>query len=485
MSSSSIKKNFIFDLLNNISGLLFPLITFPYISRILNPEGIGEVAFAQSLIAYLVMAAALGIPTYGLRGVAKLKGDTNKLSSFTAEIFAIHAVLSIIAYTVALSLLFINRINEIRITYIIASTHIILNFLGCSWFLQGVEEFRFITIRVLIFRTLSLIALFIFIKESSDIYWYITILVASEAGNNICNIFILRKYVSFKNIKIKWSNIRIHFKPIVNLFLLSVSTMIYFNMDNLMIGFIKDDISVGYYNPALRIQRLLMGFVLSLGTVLSPRLSNLAITDKVQFSILSRQGFIATLGLSIPITLGVYALGKPLIMIFAGEKFAPSILTLYFLAPVILLGTCSNLIAKILISQDKEHIVLVATSAGAITNLLLNTVLIYYFAQYGAAIASSISEISVLITMIIIGRHYLPHSLLAKDILKYIFAAIAMFLFIMVLNNILPPSINLLVKCIIIFLCGIFAYGVSLILLKENFIIPKVKSIIHQKFIRR
>lgn len=145
---------------------------------------------------------------------------------------------------------------------------------------QGVEEFRFIAIRVLIFRILSLIALFLFVRESTDVYWYVTILVVSEAGNNICNVFKLRKYVSFKKVRIKWTNLRKHINPIVSLFLLSVSTMIYFNMDNLMIGFIKDDVSVGYYNPALRIQRLLMGFVLSLSTVLFPRLSSLASTDK-------------------------------------------------------------------------------------------------------------------------------------------------------------------------------------------------------------
>ena len=111
MAMASIKRNFIFDLLNNITGLLFPLMTFPYISRILNPEGIGEVAFAQSIISYFVMVAALGIPTYALREVAKLKNDHDKLSSFTFEIFTIHAILSVIAYLVALSFVLIGRIN--------------------------------------------------------------------------------------------------------------------------------------------------------------------------------------------------------------------------------------------------------------------------------------------------------------------------------------------------------------------------------------
>lgn len=484
MAMASIKRNFIFDLLNNITGLLFPLMTFPYISRILNPEGIGEVAFAQSIISYFVMVAALGIPTYALREVAKLKNDHDKLSSFTFEIFTIHAILSVIAYLVALSFVLIGRINEIWITYVITSTHIILNFLGFSWFFQGVEEFRFIAIRVLIFRILSLIALFLFVRESTDVYWYVTILVVSEAGNNICNVFKLRKYVSFKKVRIKWTNLRKHINPIVSLFLLSVSTMIYFNMDNLMIGFIKDDVSVGYYNPALRIQRLLMGFVLSLSTVLFPRLSSLASTDKKTFFSLGRQGITVTLGLSIPISFGLYALGEPLILLFAGEQFTPSILTLYFLAPVIILGTCSNLFAKILISQEKENMVLIATSVGAIVNLLLNALLIYYFAQYGAAVASSISELSVLITMIIVGHCYLPKSLFSKDVFKYLLASVVMFASIFFLYRILLIN-DVLTKCLIVFVSGTCVYGLSLIMLKESIFVPKLKMIVFSKWMNR
>lgn len=480
---ASIKHNFIFDLLNNITGLLFPLITFPYVSRILNPEGIGEVAFAQSIIAYFVMIAALGIPTYALREVAKLKKNTEELSTFTAEIFLIHAILSIVAYTIALSLIFIGRISDMWITYIIASTHIILNFLGFSWFLQGVEEFRYITIRVLIFRILSLISLFIFVREDSDIYWYVAILIASEAGNNICNIFKLKKYITFKNVRIKWFNLKRHIKPIIRLFLLSISTMIYFNMDNLMIGFIKDDAAVGYYNPALRIQRLLMGFVLSLSTVLFPRLSSLASTDKKHFYSLSKQGFTATLGLSIPITFGIYALGEPLILLFAGDQFIPSILTLDFLAPVIIFGTCSNLLAKILISQEKEKIVLLATSIGALVNLFLNAILIYYFSQYGAAIASSISELSVLITMIVVGRCCLPQSLFTKDIIKYLFASALMFIIAVILDHAL--SIHVVIKCLIIFITGVCMYGVLLVALRERFFVTKAKEFIHLKYIER
>lgn len=466
---ASIKENFIYDLLNNVTGLLFPLITFPYISRILNPQGIGEVAFAQSVISYFVMFAALGIPTYALREVAKYRNDKLLLSKFTFEIFIIHATLSIIAFILALSLYFVSQIKEIWFVYLIASTHIVLNFLGFNWFFQGVEEFKFITIRVLIFRITSLILLFSVVHESSDIYWYMAILVLSEVGNNICNMFMLRKYVLFKEFHIGHLDCKQHFKPIVSLFLLSISTMIYFNMDNLMIGFIQNDMAVGYYNPALRIQRMLMGFVLSLGTVLFPRLSSLASSDKDKFKILSKQGFNVTLGVSLPIVFGIYALGKPMILLFAGAEFVPSILTLYLLAPVIVLGTCSNLIAKIMISQDKERIVLIATSVGAVANLLLNSLLIYYYSQYGAAVASSLSEMFVLSTLIIVGRRFLPKSFLSVDSFKYLIASAIMCSAVYGLEHCL--DIPEYMKCISGLMFGIVVYYLILVLLKERYVI--------------
>lgn len=465
---ASLKRNFIYDVLNNVTGLLFPLITFPYVSRILNPQGIGEVAFAQSIIAYFVMFAALGIPTYALREVAKYRNNKERLSRFTLEIFIIHASLSIITYIAALSLYFVGKVHEIWIIYLISSSSIILNFLGFSWFFQGVEEFRFITVRVLIFRILSLAALFAFVHASTDVYWYVGILIFSEVGNNVCNIFKLRNYISFKGIRFDELHFKRHFRPIINLFLLSVSTLIYFNLDNLMIGFIKDDVAVGYYNPALRIQRMLMGLVLSLGTVLFPRLSNLADNDRQQFLNLGRQGFNATLGLSLPILFGVFALGQPLILLFAGAKFEPSILTLYLLAPVIVMGTCSNLIAKMLISQNKEKVVLIATSAGAIVNLALNALFITLFSQFGAAAASSISELAVLLTMIIVGYKLLPRPLFTVDALKYLAAAVVMWISISCVNPILHlPDYA---KCIVGFIIGVSSYFIMLLLLKERFV---------------
>lgn len=476
---SSIRRNFIYDLINNVTGLLFPLITFPYISRILNPEGIGQVAFAQSIIAYLVMFAALGIPTYALRGVAKFRDDKEKLSTFTFEIFIIHAILSILVYGIALLFYFFDSVVEIWFIYLIASAHIVLNFLGFNWFLQGVEQFQFITIRVLIFRVISLVALFIFVRESSDIYWYMAILVFSEVGNNICNFFVLRKYISFRCVKIHWFGVMKHVKPIVNLFLLSVSTMIYFNMDNLMIGFIEDDIAVGYYNPALRIQRMLMGLVLSLSTVLFPRLSSLASTDRTQFLSLSKDGFNATLGLSLPIVFGVYALGESLILLFAGEEFIPSVLTLDYLVPVIVFGTCSNLLAKILISQDKEKLVLIATSAGAFVNLLFNAILIYNFSQYGAAIASSLSELVVLVTMILIGSYYLPRRLITKEALKYLVASVLMFLVVYSIKNLFNE--NAFWSCFFGVLSGVLVYVILLYLMKEKIIMGYLNRFVNIK----
>lgn len=474
---SGIKSNFIFDIINTVTNLLFPLITFPYISRVLSPDGIGIASFCQSTIAYIVMIAALGIPTYGTREVSKIKGDKAKLSQFTYDIVFIHAAFSILAYAFALLLLFVPVISNVASIYLIASLHIILNLVGFTWFFQGIEEFRYIAIRGCVFRVISAILLFTFVKDSSDVDIYVFILVIAEAGNNICNLFKLRSIVSFKGLKPSYSIFKRHMKEISYLFLFSVSTLIYFNTDNIMIGFIRDTEAVGYYAPALKIQRLLMGLVLSVSTVLYPRLSKLSLDNKEEFNKLSRRGIKAIFAIGVPIIAGVYSEGKDVIQLFAGDDFLPSSLALYLLAPVIVLGVCSNLISRLLICQKLDLTVLKCTSIGAITNILLNGALIYFLSYNGAAIASTISEIAVLGSMLIIGYYYIPQNLFSKALVKYLVAGGVMFISIWCVPIF---EINIVFSLVFKSTVGLLAYLLVLFVFKDDIILPVIFQFINK-----
>lgn len=468
---SSLKRNFIFDILNTVSSLVFPMITFPYVSRILGPEGLGITGFMSSIVSYIVLIVTLGIPTYATREVAKVREDKAKLTKLTKEILYLHSMLAIGGYTVALVILFtIPQVFAHKTIFLLSSLHIGINVLGVTWFYTGTEQFRYITIRGLAVRCLSVPALFIFVHTQEDIIPYMLVNLCAEMGNYFVNFFRLGKCIDWKQWTWTELNIKQHLPSIWTLFISSVAVTIYFNLDNLMIGFISGENAVGYYAPALRLQRLLMGVVISVGTVVFPRLSYLSKCDnKEEYDNLSAKAIKITISIGLPLCIGLICLAKPLIELFAGERYIPSIITLQLLAPVVFLGTMSNVVAKILISSGKEKQMTKATIVGAVVNASLNALLIHYFSHKGAALASSIGELSVIVSMLVLGRSVLPFRLLGKECCSYPLSAFMMGIVIYLL-----PFNNPLLQITVGFVLGTVIYLFSLKMTNERLLFPSI-----------
>ena len=197
----SLKINYLFNLANTVSGLLFPLITFPYASRILLADGIGQVNFFQSIIQYITLLSCLGIPMYAVREVARVRDNTEKRNAVSMEILLLHASLTIIGYIIVAILT--ATIAEIQVDlplFLLLSTTIFFTAIGCEWFYQGVEDFKYITIRGLIVKTISVVLLFLLVKTKEDILWYGAYSVFGVLGGNIFNFIRLRKYISIKEL---------------------------------------------------------------------------------------------------------------------------------------------------------------------------------------------------------------------------------------------------------------------------------------------
>ena len=471
---STLKKKFIFDILNTVSSLVFPMITFPYVSRILGPEGLGLTGFMGSIISYVILVVTLGIPTYATREVAKVRDDKSKLTKLTKEILCLHAMLAAGGYVAVLILLFtVPQVSAHKTIFLLSSLHIGVNVLGVTWFYSGTEQFRYITIRGLVVRCLSVPSLFLFVHTQEDIIPYMLVNLCAEMGNYFVNFYRLGKCINWK--QWTWSDlsIRQHLPSIWTLFVSSVAVTIYFNLDNLMIGFISGENAVGYYAPALRLQRLLMGVVISVGTVVYPRLSYLSkCDDKQEYNYLAAKAMKVTMSLGFPLCVGLICLADPLIELFAGERYEPSVLTLQLLAPVVFLGTMSNVVAKILVSSGKEKQMTKATIVGAIVNASLNAVLIYYFSHRGAAFASSIAELSVIVSMLVLGSSVIPFNLLGRECWTYPLSALAMGISIYLL-----PFDNCLVQVLIGFVVGVIVYFFGLIISKERLLLPSVSNI--------
>lgn len=454
----SIKINFAFNLLNTIVGLLFPLVTFPYISRVLFADGIGKVQFFQSIINYIALFAALGIPLYAVKEIAKNKNNIEKRNKTAVEILILYSLLTIAAYLIVMFITcFVDSIRNDWSLFVLLSLHLILVAIGAEWFYQGVEDFKYITIRSLVLKLLTLVALFAFVKEKSDLMIYALLLVMAEAGNNIFNFIHLRKYINFNRDSFKKLNVARHVRPALKIFILNLVVSIYVNLDSIMLGFIVGTTAVGYYTAATRITRTICGFSTALGTVMLPRLSSYYNSGQVEkFYEISSQGLSFIVSITIPMVLGLMVTAPLLMPIFCGDSFRPSILTLQIISPLILFIGISGLLGtKILYAQDKENIVIYSTCFGAIVNFVLNIMLIPKYAQNGAAFSSVIAELLVTTSMLYLGRKYLTYNFFNKDTFQSLLFSVIAFLPVYAIH---VMRLSIYVELAVDILCTIIIY---------------------------
>lgn len=425
----SIKLNYLYNIANTFLGLIFPLITFPYVSRVLQPDGIGLYNFYSSIIAYVGLFANLGIPLYAIRKVAQHRDDQTMLSKLTVEIFILNLITTLVAYTSVFILdAFVPRIYENRALFYVISIGVIVGPLSVNWFFQAMEDFKYITIRSLFIKFLSFILLLTLVNEKDDLMTYAVICLLASAGNYIFNIVHIGKYIQLRDIRFKTISIYQHLKPSLVLFVLNIVISIYINLDSIMLGFIQNDEAVGYYAVPVRVSHVILSLVTSFGVVLLPRFSYLLESGRInEFNQLCRKSMDYTIGLSLPIVLGLIILSAPLIYTLFGAEYQNSILVLQLISPIILLAGITNVLGiQILYPKGKELLVVYSTLGAAIVNLFLNVILIPHFSYNGAAFSTFVAECIVLVLQIRLGRSYLPSRIFTRSIIDYILASVVM-----------------------------------------------------------
>lgn len=405
IKQKSLGLNMIMNVILTMSSLIFPLITFPYVSRIVGVEGIGKVTFATSVITYFSMFAQLGIPTYGIRACAKVRDDKEKLSQTVHEILIINMITCIISYIgLGISLAFIPRFAEDNILLVIISTTILLNAIGVEWLFKALEHYTYITIRSILFKVIAVIAMFVFIRSKEDylLYGMITILAAS--ASNILNFFYLPKIIIVK--PLANYNIRQHMKMILIFFAMSVATTIYTNLDTVMLGFMKNDIEVGYYTASVKVKGILVSVVTAISTVLLPRASYYVDKGCIKelYEIARKaMGFVMLVAIPLVVYFIIYA--EECILLLSGDTFWGAVLPMQVIMPTVLLIGITNILGiQIMVPLGMEKQVLYSTICGAITDLILNIIYIPKYGAIGAAIGTLIAEFVVLIYQIIIMR---------------------------------------------------------------------------------
>ena len=394
----SVKLNMIMNAILTMSSFLFPLITFPYISRIILPVGSGKISFATSVVTYFSMFAQLGIPTYGIRACAKVRDDKVELSRVTHEILFINLITCVISYIVLfISIMFVPKFQEERTLLIIISSTILLTAIGVEWLYKALEQYTYITIRSIIFKFIALISMFILIHKQSDYIIYGGITIFASVASNLLNFLNLRKLIILK--PVGGYNIRRHLKMIFVFFAMSVATTIYTNLDNVMLGFMKTDEDVGYYSAAVKIKNLVISVVTSASTVLLPRASYYVDKGLMrEFYKITRKTMNCILLMAIPCTVYFMIYAKEGIFFLSGEAFAGAILPMQVIMPTLIFMGITNILGiQIMVPLGMENQVLNSEIAGAVVDLLINIVLIPKLGAAGAAAGTLAAECAVFI----------------------------------------------------------------------------------------
>ncbi len=421
----SVKKNFFLNSVLTVATVLVPLITFPYISRVLLVEANGKVNFASSVINYFIMFSALGIPTYGIRACATVRDNKVELAKTVHELFFINLVMTVIVYIIFLvSVFMIPQFYNEKSLMIITSFNLLLNAPGMNWLYSALEEYKYITIRSLIVKFISVGLIFCLVKKPEDYKVYAIILMISNVGGNLFNLVYARKFVLFK--RIQGYEIKKHIKPILTFFATTVAISIYSNLDIVMLGFVSGDVEVGYYSAALKIRTTLATLAVSLGTVLLPRLSYWVQMEQYdKFKKMLQKSFDYMFIIAIPITVYFIVFAKPAVLLISGAAYEGAVLPTQLLMPTIFLAGLSNVTGtQTMVPLGKENKLLRSIIVGALTDFILNLFFIPKYGSGGAAFATMITEGVVLLMQCIYIKQLLVQIRVGKYFRKPFFSCI-------------------------------------------------------------
>lgn len=478
----SIKFNFIMNFILTVSNFLFPLITFPYVSRVLLPEGTGKVAFALSIVSYFTIFASFGVATYGIRAVAQVRDDKERLSKTMHELLFINIISMTIVYVaLAIAILVVPKFAMEKELFWVTSLFILFTIIGIEWLYKGLEKYQYITIRTIIFKIASLFLVFLFVKEKSNYIIFAFISIFAIVGSGVLNLINSRKLINYT--LYSEYEFKKHLKPMFVLFLTSMAIAIYTSLDEGLLGLLSSPEQVGYYNAAVRVKGILFTLITSLGVVLLPRLSYYVenhMETEFHEALAKSTNFIIVIAASVVIFFTLFA--KETILILAGENYVASIIPLQIVVWALILSAITNILGiQILLPLKKDKQLLFSVLCAATVDVIANFLLVPKLAAVGTALSVIAAELSVLIVQIIILRQYIKILFSGLQLHKIIIAlliAIACALFVreIVVNT----------STLIIFLCSssvfFLAYFIILLLLKEKFIMY-VYHTIYTKFI--
>ena len=460
---SSIKKNFLYSSILTTANYLFPLLTFPYVSRVLGVTNVGIVNFIDSIIYYFILMSMMGIGVVGIREVAKSKGNQEQLNQTYSGLFWLNTSTT----TIALVILLVFTVCNDKLYYhwqmmLIGALKLVMNYMLIEWLYKGLEEFKYVTIRTLIVKTLYVMSVFIFVRNQNDypIYYFLSVMMI--VLNSVINLIYSRHYVS-----LQWSNFNMtcHVKSFFILGIYSLLTSMYTSINISWLGFVSGETEVGYYTTASKLYKIIIALFTAFTGVMLPRMSSLLAEGKMnEFREKLAKANNILFTFSIPLIVFTVIYAPFIINVIAGPGYEGAVMPMRLIMPLMLvIGYEQILIVQALMPLKKDNAILRNSIAGAITGLLLNLLLVSSYASIGASLVWVGSELVVLCS----AQHYVtkylkiyfPWRTLFKNIVMYILMVfIILFVYRYVTNMLTSICISVSICIIYFLLCNLVLF---------------------------
>ena len=423
----SVVKNYMYNLIYQILILVLPLITTPYLSRVLGAEGVGIYGYTYAITTYFVLFGSLGISLYGQREIAYAQDNLTKRKRTFIELIIFRFITIAIAILVYF-LLFVKG-QTYSVYYSILLIEIVAAAFDISWFFQGLEEFKKTVFRNVLVRSVSVALVFILVKNQGDLWKYMLIYSLADLFGNLLLWTYLPKYL--KGRKIRHINIKRHIIPVALLFVPQVANKIYNLLDTTMIGaLVADKTETGYYEQGQKVVRLLLTIVTSLGIVMVPRMaSTFAEGDKKKIRKYLQTSFSFVFIISVPLMFGISSVAKDFVPVFFGDGYDKVAILIAIFSPMLILMGVENVIGtQYLLPTKRQKEFSISIVTGIITNIILNAILISFFASIGASIATVLSQIAVDGVQIYFVRKEIKFKPIIRNFVRYFVAGFIMFI---------------------------------------------------------
>lgn len=468
------KTNFIYNAVFQLSNIIIPIITTPYLTRTLHAQGMGEYAFAYSVSYYFYMFIRLGLHNYGNRTIAFSKDNKAILSKTFCNIYAFQLFMGCL---MSLFYFIYCMIISNNIIAFIFSLMVMAGGLDITWALYGLEEFKVTALRDIAIKIITAISIFIFVKDSEDVWKYALIYCLGFMISQIVSFPIVLKRIDI--VRPDMDGIREHIKPNLILFLPTIAVSIYKTMDKIMLGFMAESNELGFYHSSENIIMVPMAFITALGTVMLPRMSNLFSNNERKEDIerVFDKSMLFAMFVSTSVCCGIMTVSKEFVPIFFGKGFEKCISLFYIILPSCIFLAFANVIrTQFLLPRKRDKLYVASLFSGAVTNLLFNLLLIPKYASIGAAIGTLAAEIVV---CVIQAAFVFEEANIGRNIinaLPFVISGTLMFLFF---RNLRIDGINIVLGLFIkIVICGAFYLMImGVILWGKNAIFRKTKNI--------